>query len=297
MSELADPRNWYAPAPHGEGYLFTDPLTRQRLDPNEIPSWLTSDLVLEMGVDELMTRGTSLSVDLLFHRHKYASDLGNVTEAWFEQRVARADYYATEAFGQRRALQAQNLQRMVNFMTVYGAGPQTQANLEHISRRVYQLPYNVRQVRAAHMGNTPTFNVDITSDETDTEQAILYAKKLLHQEQFEHGMGIDIDEGRAAYVALQNAREWVAVARAGLEVAARETVERPLDLFITFGGSHKDLERKFRLLGSHVTSVLLVPEDGELAAVPLDTMIANCAVTPADLATMRAAVAADQAKQ
>jgi hypothetical protein len=295
MSELADPRNWYAPAQNGEGYIFTDPQSGDPLNPGEVPTWLNSDPVLEMGMYELRARDTSLSVDILFHRHKHASDLGDMRQAWFEKRVARADYYATEALGQVRYQQTQNMQRATGFMDAYGAGPLTQEGLESIGNRTYLSPLSVRHIRAAYLGNTPTFNADLTRGETITEEAIWCAKKALHEEQFEHTMGLSIDEGRAAHVALVNAREWIIAARAGLELAARETFERPLDLFMTFGSGHKDLERKFRLLGSHVTSVLLLPEDGETLSLELEPMITNCAITPDDLATMRAA--ADPSKR
>lgn len=95
--DLTNPELWYAP--EGSGYVLTDPLQRDALDPNMVPQYLEDTPLLHAGLGFLRSRGTENTLTIGYGRHYAVEDLGNPDIGWYEHRVRTADYYGYEFYG------------------------------------------------------------------------------------------------------------------------------------------------------------------------------------------------------
>jgi hypothetical protein len=101
----------------------------------------------------------------------------------------------------------------------------------------------VRRTVAANLLGTPSFAMDITGDGTVPERALTQAFSVLLTHPDRRLAGV-------AHLGAQNAREWMAVARLGVEIRDRfGELQRPIKGFVTYGAEHRDLLRKAGLQG------------------------------------------------
>ena len=268
MSELADPRNWYAP--EEGGYVFTDPVTQDVLNTEIIPSWLIQEPQLFAGMLELKLRGQSLVVNPIYHRHEHAGDLGDGDE--FENLVTNADYHGMELFGYKRATERDNHTRLMRFMQASESEIATVEGTMELCERKGVDPLLFREFRALYLGKTPCFNADIASDQSDTERSLLEAFVQVGSDIASERLGMNIEEREVAMVALDNAREWVAASRIGDEIGLAEPDRRDLLVSVSFGMYHRDLSRKLGIMGSTVMDTIIKPEL-DLGFVDMPAMI------------------------
>jgi len=250
---LARPESWYAYDSTTNQYALTDPKTGDPLNPNAVPSYITDEPKLKAGIDYLAARRDDVTLDIAYGAHETAADLGQ--EGWFEQRVANADYYGFEGFDhnpkdavmiRRQAiailgtvLDAGYHPTLDNFMACYNDRLRRQGN-EPLDG------FKARRDWAIGILSTPYFCYDVSAD-TQTGANIIQAKKGLRH------MRDDAHRG-AAFLGLNNAREWNMVANTGAQLQQGEMGRelRPLSCRMTLGFAHEDMARKAGIAGATV---------------------------------------------
>lgn len=239
---------WSVPSSANRGYLLTDPLSGERIDTQRPPTWVEDDEVLRGGLDYLRRNAQKLDLTVLLSRHRTAEDLGDIHEADYEHSVAQADFYGYEGMDTREAIQRQFLRgtAIVGLAFLQGERPELAHFLAAArgTERALRMPsFDARQLAACTLLGTPSFPADIISDDSVVEQAVTKALPTL----FSHP---DPGVVGSAFIGFDNAREWIAAAHLGVEVSRHfGELTSPLRGLVTFGAEHKDLERKFGLLG------------------------------------------------
>lgn len=278
--------HWYAPASSGDGYALQDPLHGGRLDPNKVPDYITNEPDLKTGIDFLAMRRSEVEVTVGYGTHDQAEDLGNPAQGWFEGQVKQADYYGYEGIGTtqhistKAALKASEILiaslAFGNDLTAY-INTARQLGIEK------SIPdFQLRRWRAMAISATPSFNYDVALDGTDTERRLYelyYASLRLPT----------ADESAVGYLALVNAREWMMVAKAGLALHRAELgkAERPLEVFLTMGVNHRDVTRKYQLLGTTVLPKLIRISQQYNEATDFPHMLSTGIILEEDLPMVR----------
>jgi hypothetical protein len=261
VAELHNPQRWYSKIPDGSGYIFTDPQDGDAIDPNRVPHWLLDEPELASGIDELAARGENVHVDMVYHRHIEPDDLGDVRQGWFEGRIARADFYGMEDFGTSERRRRNTLHQIEGAIANHGLkDASTGEGLIQVGEQSGIDPIELRYFRAALMGSVDFASVDIARDGTATESAIVKAYDMMDSPDLQQS-DMSLDECYVADMALDNAREWIAIAKLGVELGRRmPSRKQKIDSVMTYAALHQDMDRKLRAVGPYVTSVVMRPE-------------------------------------
>lgn len=251
---FASPERWAEPARDG-GFILTDPLSGDRMNPNAPPAWIEEDPSLYAGASFLRSYPDLAHVSLAFGRHVEAEDLGDPAKGWFEKKVAEADYFGDEDLGhtdRRRRSDVQITKELFTRSIPFGA---TLEAFLQVAREAgtKASTFELRQSRASLLAaTTDTYSFDIAADGRPIERRLFEAFQAIKQAPSTPEAGI-------ALAGLHNAREWVAVLKTGLTVlkGAQQRGFSPAEVFKTIGAAHKDIRRKYCTLGVETRSFLL----------------------------------------
>lgn len=277
---LSMAERWSMPSSVEGSYLLADPLTGQRLDAERPPIWIEKDEVLASGFAYLRDNATDLHLTVLYGSHGTHRDLGDPSKGWYERQVAAASFYGYEAV--RSTQKGLARERRIAREVIQDAMSASQApTLEHFlayARKRNCSTFTLRRLAAVTLINTPSFTADMTADGSVAEQALSAAVDPLLRHPDQQAAGL-------AHVGLQNAREWIGVARTGVELKALfGGLSGSLKGFITFGKEHKDLSRKFGLQGVEVNTKSVATSEADVFAYfDLPAMLQSGIVLPDEL--------------
>jgi|GEM_PF-1325992 len=246
---FANPERWAEPTRDG-GFVLTDPVSGDRVNPNVPPAWVEEDPYLHAGYEYLRMNGANIGVEIAWGRHRDAEDLGNPQLGWFEKKVAEADYYGFEAhahsivFEQRRQYAVQRrrhallLQGRDDVTSYVRAAVEQTEDPDTFSHRV-----NYAAARARSLG-TVSFAADAARDGRPVERDFCEAFDTLFERPSTPAVSM-------ASLNMIIHREWFTAGKTGLTMLEHEIGKSPyrdINAFITFGGLHKALEDKYRSL-------------------------------------------------
>jgi hypothetical protein len=246
--ELLDPSAWFAPNSNGLGYVLLDPMTREPVNPNTVPNWVQNDPIRAVGIGFLAARGADVQVTIAYGPHDNAADLGDTKRGWFERQVDNADYYAREGLGVTEASKRQFAEARRRMMpTIIKHQTNIKGYLE-VASEFYGGSFQARMERARAISRTPSFVADMPGDShVEIERAAIEQVERARQNPDEGQMGV-------LFGAMNYVREWSMIASLGLELHKGElgNGDRELHVFMTMGHGHRDLTRKFGMLGTTV---------------------------------------------
>jgi hypothetical protein len=224
------------------GYIMTDPLTLDPINPNQPPEWITDEGILRGGLRYLRRNADKLLLTIYFGEHATAGSLGNLQDEWYEKQVKDADFYAYESSGHnphKMQLIKEYMSTMQHEVLVRGEDSSSPVKIAEVASRKGHDTFQARQYAAALLLGTPSFAMDYHLDDgTPAEQALLTTL-------IPNLTGADREKAALAYTGNMNAREWIGVARLGAELKdIFGSFRAPLRGFVTFGGAHEDLVRK-----------------------------------------------------
>ena len=255
---FSEPSRWFDVSAAMGGYVMTDPLTGDELNPNAPPVWLEEDGESHAGLEFLRINGHELPFTLILGEQTEAEDLGDVDAGtWFEDQVAGADYYGFSAFGYSKddlnaaingalALeeyaQQEGLDGLAGFLEV--------ASIPEFE--VEENDYNLRVIRAAALSHETTriFSHDLAVDGPAVGQAILHGIQTVAAMPTAPSTAL-------ALAGLENAAEWHSLAKSGVEVGEMERAPRNVRILETMGGGRQDIVRKALMLGVPTQAVLM----------------------------------------
>ncbi len=254
---FANPERWAEPTRDG-GFILTDPVSGDRINPNVPPAWIEEDPYLHAGYEYLRMNGANINLEIAYGRHREAADLGDPQLGWFEKKVAEADYYGYEAShyrivptavehdtaGVRLArIRAQGREDFASYLDL--AGKESRADSFH-HRQYYAIALAGR--------NTECFPADVASDGRPIEGTFTRARRMI--------LGSAATAlAAAASTSMVLHREWFSPAKFGLRMLEKEAGRSPyrdINGLATIGGYHKDLERKYQSLHVNVTRRFLL---------------------------------------
>ncbi len=263
LQAFAQTERWSDLSLAAGGYVMTDPLSGDKLDPNTPPSWIAEDPQHGAGLDFLRARAGDVALHLAFGKQSEIEDLDLGEDSngdWFEREVKTADYYGFAAFAYEEAALEQSIfvgvQMDIN--SVQRGGDIVAFLEEAQASEVEMTEYDLRILRAIaqNYSKTHSFSYDLAVDGTPVEQAIL------------HGMDVmtalpTTPESAIALAGLENAAEWCGLAKTGLVMQLSELARpRRNDIkgFETMGGARSDARRKYSTLGIQPRATLINSE-------------------------------------
>ncbi|HUC90331.1 MAG TPA: hypothetical protein VMR45_06035 [Patescibacteria group bacterium] len=260
---------WRQVQPNGDAVLL-DPATGNRCNPDVPYEWIRDDPRLAEGYSFLAANGSDINLRVLLCRHEHASDLGNVQKGWFEQQVAKSDAYAFEWLGWPR----RDYEKILGLCAL-GAQSRLAGGLDG---------FMLRCCTAAANSHKPSFSYDIEITDVPLDVMADKMTDLWHPLRLKDAHAKDPVELQDWTIIQTLFRDWYGVGKFGYELKSTGLLEqkRPLDVFLTTGGAHKDLIRKFKALGVSVKiSLAVVPHNRVIEAGNLTQNIATTGVVDA----------------
>ncbi len=237
-----DLNQWRQVLPSQDAILL-DPATGDALHPEVPHRCLLEDARLNEGYGYLERERQNINMRVFYGRHKLAGDLGPEDEGWFEQQVAGSDVYAFEQLGWDRAEYLNSLDR---YFTA-GIDPPLSDS------------FSARRWRAIVQSNAITFSHDVehTGGELDTMITDMFS--LWRKSPQRNGLNMERTERWDWAYIYACIKQWYMVGKLGYELSKlgpNKPLGRPLNVFMTVGSLHRDLTRKFGLLGVQVSEAI-----------------------------------------
>lgn len=238
---FASPERWAEPTRDG-GFVLTDPISGERMNPSVPPAWIEEDPYLHAGLSYLRTNADNIDLTVVYGAHSTVEDLGDPKKGWFEQQVAAADYYGFEgAMHRKNDLSEMALNTNQTLVQSLLRGREV---FDFIAaareRNSIETDFQLRVSRAiAINASTKSFCYDVCQDGFPIERTLAEAYDVIKN-------GPNTKQHAVAYFCLLTARELVAIPKTGLKVLEGELGNPPRSIKVleTFGAAHRDYSRK-----------------------------------------------------
>lgn len=254
---LADPYRWVTPPRFLRDFRMVEPLSGEILDTSDVPKWLQAEPDFAQGLANWEKLRERLAVDVIFSMHTAATDLGKdiYPNGRFESRLKKADFFGYEGILSSKA--AEN-KWSSNISSAFAITMDQKFDHFHniLNSFGYESSFVARLGYAAVLGNVTSFSYDLRADGSETEIAIAKAMSKLGER----------TEDAAALMALQNAREWCAVANSGLKLVEADSSilkgNSRINYAMTIGSNHGDILRKIDMRQPQALTTITFPVAG-----------------------------------
>ena len=164
---------------------MADPLSGQRIDTERAPVWVEDVTLLGDGLAYLRRNAEFIQPTLLASSHEKATDLGDMQTQWFEKQVRSGDFYGFEGWGYNEEVMKPVLAeaaKVAPLIALRGLGHVIETYSRLYAKRNQGRPadtFNVRRNLVMAQPEVHSFAMDVVSNGTPVEQALLEATKQI----------------------------------------------------------------------------------------------------------------------